>query len=176
MRRPREAGAGRVRRARLLLAWLFRVEATVAIAALSAVTAAVFLDLIGRELLGRGLFGAQRVAVYCMIWAAMLGFALAVAWGAHMRIGGAEALLPRAWDRGANRAADLVSCGICVFLAWWSYEFVAVAYAQRARGMALDWLLWPIQAVILWSFASGGLRYLLYALFPELRPLNEAPG
>lgn len=161
-------------RARTLLGWLFRAEAALAVAAFSIITAAVFFDLLGREVFGKGLFGAQRVAVYCMIWAAMLGFALAVAWGAHMRIGGAERLLPKAWDAGADRAADLVSCAVCVFLAWWSYEFVAVAYHQQARGMAIDLQLWPIQAIIVWAFASGALRYLLYAILPTLRP-RESP-
>lgn len=156
--------------ARTLLGWLFRAEAALAVAAFSIITAAVFFDLVGREVFGKGLFGAQRIAVYCMIWAAMLGFALAVAWGAHMRIGGAERLLPKAWDPAANRAADLVSCSVCLFLAWWSYEFVAVSYRQNARGMALDMLLWPVQAVIVWSFASSALRYLAYAAFPALRP------
>jgi TRAP-type C4-dicarboxylate transport system permease small subunit len=159
-----------MKRARTLLAWLFRVEATVAVAACSVITGAVFFDLVGREIFGRGLFGAQRVAVYCMIWAAMLGFALAVGWGAHMRIGAVDRLLPAAWNSGANRVADLVSSGACLFLAWWAYQFVAVSYHQNARGMALDWLLWPIQAVIVWSFTTAALRYVVYAAFPALRP------
>jgi TRAP-type C4-dicarboxylate transport system permease small subunit len=163
-----------MRRTRTLLGWLFRAEAAVAVAAFSIITAAVFFDLLGRELFGKGLYGAQRAAVYCMVWVAMLGFALAVAWGAHMRIGGIERLLPESWDAAGNRVADLVSCGACVFLAYWSYVFVAVAYEQKARGMAFDFPLWPIQAVILWAFASGALRYLLYAIFPALRP-RETP-
>jgi TRAP-type C4-dicarboxylate transport system permease small subunit len=160
--------------ARSLLDRLFRTEAAIASTAFAVITAAVFFDLVGREFFGKGLYGAQRVAVYCMVWAAMLGFALAVAWGAHLRIGGIERLVPKAWNAATDRIADLASCGACLFLAYWSYVFVAVAYEQKARGMAFDFPLWPIQAVILWCFASGALRYLLYAVFPTLRP-REAP-
>ncbi len=163
-----------MRHARALLSSLQRLEAAVAVAALCLVTGAVFFDLVGRELFGHGIFGAQRVAVYGMIWAAMAGFALAVGWNAHMRIGAADRLLPRAWDPTVNRIADLGSAAICLFLAGWSIEFAWVSYLQKARGMALDFVLWPIQAVIAWSFASGALRYLAYAAFPGLRP-REAP-
>jgi TRAP-type C4-dicarboxylate transport system permease small subunit len=83
-------------------------------------------------------------------------------------------LVPKAWSPAFDRIADLASCAACLFLAYWSYVFVAVAYEQKARGMAFDVPLWPIQAVILWAFASGALRYLLYALYPPLRP-REAP-
>ena len=30
--------------------------------------------------------------------------------------------------------------------------------------------LWPVQLILPYCFASAGLRYLLFAFFPDLRP------
>lgn len=70
--------------AALLLTGLYRLEATVAVAAFAGITGALFFDLLGREVFGTGIFVAQRFAVYCMVVLAFLGFALAVGWQAHL--------------------------------------------------------------------------------------------
>ncbi len=159
--------------ARSLLRLLFRAEATVAVVALAAIVIALTLDLAGREFFGKGVFTAQRFAVYCMIVCAMLGFALAVSWGAHMRIGGLERLFSATWSHAFNRLADVVSCGACLFLAYWSARFVAVSYEQQAIGMSIEIVLWPIQSILVWSFLSSALRYAVYAAWPVLRPADE---
>lgn len=140
---------------------------------MSAIVIALSADLAGREFLGRGVFAAQRFAVYCMIVCAMLGFALAVSWGAHMRIGGLDRLFPQASHEPLARVGDAVSCGACLFLAFWSARFVAVSFQQQAVGMSLPIVLWPIQSVLVWSFGSSALRHALFAAYPHLRPIDE---
>jgi C4-dicarboxylate transporter, DctQ subunit len=157
-----------------LIQRLVRLESGVAITAMAAIVIALSADLAGREFFGKGIFVAQRFAVYCMIVCAMLGFALAVSWGAHMRIGGLERLFPKPWKARIDRLADLVSCGACLFLAGWSAKFVAVSYQQQAVGQALEIVLWPIQAVFIWCFVSSALRYAAYAVYPSSRPADEA--
>ena len=160
-------------RLRAALARLQRIEAAIAIAAFALITGALFADLVGREFLGRGIFVAQRFAVYCMVVAAFLGFSLAVGWRAHLGIDAAARLTPAAWDATMERLADAASAAACVFLAYWSWRFVAGSFADQARGQGLEILVWPVQSVLVWSFASSAIRHLAFAAWPALRP-NEA--
>lgn len=155
------------------LEWLYRVESGVALLAFAGVTGALFFDLLGRELFGKGIFVAQRFAVYCMVVLAFLGFALAVGWRAHLGIEVADRLTPAAWHRAMERVADAVAAAGCVFLAYWSWRFVAGSFADHSRGQALEILLWPIQSVLVWCFASSALRYAAHALWPALRGARE---
>lgn len=157
-----------------VLGWLYRVEAAVAVVAFFCITGALFADLMGRELFGKGIFVAQRFAVYCMIVDAFFGFALAVGWRAHLGIEIAAKLTPSSWDAAMERLADAVAALGCLFLAYWSWRFVAASYADASRGQALEILLWPVQSVLVWCFCSSALRYAAYATFPALR-LPDAP-
>ena len=153
---------------------LSRLEKAVCIAAFIGITAALFLDLAGRELLGRGIFGAQRFAVYCMVVVAFVGFALAVEWRAHLGIDVAAKLTPAAWNPQMERLADLTSAAACAFLGYWSWRFVAGSYKDQAMGQGLVILLWPVQSVLIWCFFSSTLRHLSYAVWPSLRPGEAA--
>lgn len=153
---------------------LHRAEATVAVVTFACITAALFADLVGRELFGKGIFVAQRFAVYCMVVAAFLGFALAVGWRAHLGIEVAARLVPKAWNATMERVADAVAAAGCLFLAYWSSRFVAGSYDDQARGQGFEILLWPVQAVLVWSFATSALRYLAYAIWPDMRSRHEA--
>jgi TRAP-type C4-dicarboxylate transport system permease small subunit len=153
---------------------LYRVESTAALIAFAGVTGALFTDLVGREAFGKGIFSAQRFAVYCMVVLAFLGFALAVGWRAHLGIDVAGRLTPHAWNAAMERIADAVAAAGCVFMAYWAWRFVAGSYADQARGQALEILLWPVQSILIWSFCSSALRYAAYARWPALRSLHAA--
>ncbi len=145
------------------------IESTVAVAAFAGLTAALFADLVGRELFGKGIFTAQRFAVYCMVVVAFLGFALAVSWRAHLGIEVADKLTPAAWHRVMERLSDVVAAAGTLFLAYWSWRFVAGSFTDQARGQGLEIVLWPIQSVLVWCFASSALRFLAFAAWPGLR-------
>jgi TRAP-type C4-dicarboxylate transport system permease small subunit len=151
---------------------LYRVESTIAVVAFAGITLALFSDLIGRELFGKGIFIAQRFAVYCMVVCAFLGFSLVVGWRAHLGIEVANKLTPKAWDATMERVADLTAAAACLFLAYWSWRFTANSFADQARGQGFEILLWPVQAVLVWCFVSSALRHVLFALQPPLRKLH----
>lgn len=164
------------RAARRFLGALFVVEAGVAGLAFCFLTLMLFADVVAREFLGNGIWGAQRLAVYAMIVAAMLGFAVTTHLNRHLTIEGAGALVPRAAAAAVARAGDLVAAGICLFLAYWAARFVLVSFQNEERGMALDLMLWPIQLVLPWAFASSALRHLAFAAWPVLKPAPEETG
>jgi TRAP-type C4-dicarboxylate transport system permease small subunit len=147
---------------------MYRIEAWVAGLALAVVAAALFADIVGRELIGSGIFGAQRTAVYGMIISAFLGFVLASHSGRHIRIEGLDRIVPQALQPAIVRLGHLTSLAICLYLAYWSADFVAVAIEQGERSMAINVLVWPIKLILPWAFLSAGTRYLFFVIDPDL--------
>jgi len=155
---------------------LSTLEKAVCIIGFTGITGALFLDLAGREVLGKGLFGAQRFAVYCMVVVAFLGFSLAVEWRAHLGIEVADKLTPRAWDPVMRRLEDAAAAAACLFLAYWAWRFVAGSFRDGSVGQGLVVILWPIQSVLVWCFASSALRHAAYAGWPSLKPSAPEVG
>ena len=105
---------------RHVLRWLFRTEVVVTCAALLMVAASLFADVLAREVFGRGIFGAQKFAVYCNAIAGLLGFAVVVHLGGHLRVSIVDQLFPDAWHPHMVRLGDLVSCALCVLLGFYA--------------------------------------------------------
>lgn len=161
------------RLAERFLSALFELEKWVAIAAFGVITVVLFADVMGRELFGQGIFWAQRVAVYAATIAGLLGFSLCVAKGGHLRPSSFDKLAPPAWNEALNRIADLVAAAICLFLTVYGANFVLNSFNLGERGQAIDMPLWPVQIILPYCFGSAMLRYLVYAGFPALRPVEQ---
>ena len=153
-----------------VLGWLRRIEVAVAVVTISACGALLIADVLGREVLGQGIPWAQRVAVYCTTIAGMLGFLLVIDKGEHLRPKWLDGLFPKAATPVLLRVADLVSAGICLFLALYAMRFVHESFVAGPRGVALDIAVWPMQIILPYAFASAAARYLAYAAVPGLRP------
>lgn len=161
-----------------LLRWLWRVEATICIVAFAGTALALMIDVLARELLGNGIFGAQRFAVWSNAIAGLLGFALVTAERGHLRPQFADALLPKALEPHIERIGEVVSALICLGMGWFAVEFVMGSARLGERGMAIPILVWPIQLVLPWMFLSSALRHLAFAAWPVLRPVprSEVPA
>ena len=157
---------------------LWTVEATVCVLAFTGTAVALMADVLAREVFGNGLFGAQRFAVWANAIAGLLGFALVTAERGHLRPQFADALVPKSLEPHIERIGELVSALICLGLAWYAVEFVLSSARLGERGMAIPILVWPIQLVLPWMFASSALRHIAFATWPELRPVprSEVPA
>ena len=158
---------GRLGRA---LQGLQSLEKAVAVAAISGAALALVADLVGREIIGQGIFGAQRAAVHLTFLAGMLGFVLATGNGAHLRIKAADALLPARWNDGIDRLGSAVSCVLLLVLAWHAAGFVLQTARVGERSPTLHIPIWPVQAVMVWAFVSAAVRHAAYAADPRLKP------
>lgn len=152
---------------------LYWAEAILAVTAFSGVALALTADVVGRELFGNGIYGAQKFAVYCTAVAGMTGFALVVAKGGHLRPKFFDRIVPAQYEAQANRIADLAAAAICIFLGIYALQFVYSSYQLQERGLGLNVLVWPIQSIIPYVLLSSALRYLLFALSPANRPAEE---
>ena len=149
---------------------LFRVEAALAMAGYTVIACLLIVDVSLRETLETSIYGAQRISVYIMIVTGFLGLGLAAAQGRHLRPRFADGLIPAAFAREVTRLGDLVMTAVFFFFAWLGVRFVLDAHSYGDMAMVIDIPLWILHLIVPWAFASTGLRYFMFALFPRLRP------
>ncbi len=163
--------------ARNLLDALNRVEAAIAVFTLFLTAGLIVADVLGRELFNHGVFGALRGSVYAMAITGLLGFGLCVASGSHMRIRIFDGLIPKSLEGVWVRLSDTISFLICAYFAYWAVLYVRETFLQHEVALSLNVVVWPFQLALPWMFISAGLRYLLFAIFPALRPIEtEVPS
>ena len=161
--------------AQVFLTWLRRVEVAVCVTAFAAAALALIADVLARELLGNGIFGAQRFAVWATAIAGLVGFALVTSEAGHLRPQFADKWLPRALDPYMDRIGDAVSALICIGLGYYATDFVLNSIRLGERGMAIPIKVWPIQLILPWMFFSSALRHLVFTGFPGA-PRSTRPG
>lgn len=152
------------------LTWLVRVELLVTCVALLLVATALFLDVVAREVFGQGIFGAQKLAVYCNAIAGLLGFTVVVHTGGHLRVSAVDNLFPSAWHPAMSRLADVVSAALCAVLGWFAAKYVQSSMRLGEVDLLFYAKLWPFQLVLPYIFCASSLRYLCFAAYPALRP------
>ncbi len=161
--------------ARKLLAVLFKLEAAVATMAFLAIALLLLADVGMRELVGSSIWGAQRISVYLMILTGFLGLGLAADRGRHLRPRFVDWLVPARWTGAASRAGSAIMFAVFLYFAWLGIDFVKAAYRYGDLAQTIKTPLWMIELVVPYAFLSISFRYLLFAIWPELKPdeVNE---
>lgn len=155
--------------ARRFLRALNAVESIVAALAYVIVAALLIGDIVGREILGKGIFGASRMAVFAAIIAGFLGLSLATAANAHIRPGFMDWVLPGAW---ADRIGDVFACVFFGAAGVFAILFVIQSYDYQEKAAVIYWQLWQIQLVIPYAFFSTALKHGIFAAWPGLKPFG----
>ncbi|MCE8548499.1 TRAP transporter small permease subunit [Ruegeria pomeroyi] len=160
--------------AQRLLFLLSNTEAGIAVIAFAVISALLIGDVLLREVFNSYIFGAQRISVYAMIIAGFLGIGLAADQGKHLRPTVADALIPERYEHLATRLGVAIMAVVFFILVWIGIEFVAAAihYGDLARSIKIP--VWTVQVIVPYAFFSAGLRYSIFAVFPDLNP--EAPA
>ncbi len=156
--------------ARALLTTLNRFESAAATLAYLAVAALLIGDIVGRELLGSPIHGAQKIAVYAAIVAGFLGLSLATADNMHLRPSFLDGLMPGRLVETVKRLSDAFACLFFLTMAVFGALFVAESMKYSDRAAVLYWLLWPIQIVIPYALTTTAIRHGIFALWPAMRP------
>jgi len=151
---------------------LSRLEAGIAIIAFTVISVLLIGDVLLREFFNSYIFGAQRVSVYAMIVAGFLGIGLAADQGKHLRPTVADGLIPSGYERAAARVGAIIMAAVFFTLVWFGIQFVAdaIRYGDLARSIKIP--VWIVQVIVPYAFCSAGLRYLVFAIFPDLNPEN----
>ncbi len=153
--------------ASFLLRLLNTVESIAAAIAYVTVAALLIGDVVGREVLGQGIFGAQKMAVYAAVVAGFLGLGLATAANQQLRPAFLDHVLTGAW---VERLGDAVSFIFYLFMAYVAIQFIQQSMEFQDRAAVLYSLLWPIQIAIPYALCSTAIRHAIFAGWPDLKP------
>ncbi len=162
--------------AQTFLAGLGRLERMLCISALAALALVLFIDVLLRTVLGNGLAWAHQTGVYANMVVSMVGIGLASASGAHLRPRFADQWLPARWEPVIVRLQALVTALLFLFFFVLSLQLVMETYALAERSTVLQAPVWPVQSLLPLAFGVAFIRYLLFAVFPDLQPANKEVG
>ena len=163
-----------------------QAERNLAVGAFTAMAVVLVVDVLGRELMAPllraagfaavagGVFGASKIAVYCIIFATYAGIGVAAATGSHIvpRVG--YLVVPRAWGAAIDRCADAVTAALLLMAAFAGFLLVRGSWETGLRAPILQWPMWVVQLAMPLGFISAALRYAGFACWPSLRPPPRA--
>lgn len=132
-----------------------------------------FLGLFGIDARGMLLYGSQKIGVYLLVLGAFTGIGIATWTGAQLVPKVAQRVFPADWDQAANRIADLFTfaflTGVTIIAALYVHD--SFTSGQRgSSGVSIE--IWKVQIAIPLGFASAAVRYLAFAIWPDLRPAD----
>lgn len=160
------------------------IERFIAIVTFSAIGVVMMYDVIIREMVtplltrfgidahSLVLVGSQKIGVYLLIAGAFTGFSLATGAGTQLvpKVGFGWA--PKSWDAGMNRMGDFISGLFLCIVTYYAFIFVrSSANAGLMTSSGIEAPVWILQVVIPIGFASAAARYLVFSLWPAVRPV-----
>ena len=156
----------RIVKTMLLLRFLMKIEAIVAVLAYIVTAPLLLGDVIAREFFSQSLWGAQQTAVLCGILAAMVGLTLATGRSAHFRPEFADGILRFKW---VNQLGDLISAALLLAFAFFAIEFVTESKSFNDRVPVINVMLWPIQIIVPYALTSSAIKHLVFAWNPDVK-------
>ena len=120
---------------------------------LVAMAVAVFLQVLFRYLLHLPLFWTEEFARYCLVWASLLGAAVALKRGEHIAVTFFLDSFPKSVARTLTMVAQISVLLILTVMAWGGIKLVLVTSAQISPAlripMAVPYLAIPIGSTVM---------------------------
>jgi TRAP-type C4-dicarboxylate transport system permease small subunit len=132
---------------------LNRICESALILVLTAMAVAVFLQVLFRYVIHLPLFWTEEFARYCLVWASLLGSAVAVKRGEHIAVTFFVDRLPPRFGQSLVFAARVSVALILAVIVWGGIKLVLVTSAQISPAlripMAIPYLALPIGSTIM---------------------------
>ena len=120
---------------------------------LSAMTLAVFLEILFRYVFHLPLFWTEEFARYCLVWSSLLGATIAFKRGEHIAVTFFLDRLPPRSRRVLGFAAELSVVAILAVILWGGIQLLSVTSRQLSPAlrisMAIPYAALPIAAAIM---------------------------
>lgn len=133
--------------------WLNRICELALITVLAAMAVVVFLQVLFRYLLHLPLFWTEEFARYCLVWASLLGAAVALKRGEHIAVTFFLENFPRGLSRTLTLMAQISVSLILAVMVWGGIKLVLVTSAQISPAlripMAIPYLALPIGSSVM---------------------------
>jgi TRAP-type C4-dicarboxylate transport system permease small subunit len=154
---------------RTILKGISCAESAVATVAYATVATLLIVDVVGRELFSTAFLGMQQLAVYGAIISGFLGLTLATSDNSHLRPAFLDFLAGERFDPLIARLGDAISAAFFLAAMAICWDFVQISMESRDKAPVLYFLLWPLQLVIPYAFASAGLKHAIFCVDPSLK-------
>lgn len=155
------------------LSALLTVETLIAGTFYAIAAAILFADVISRELFDSPIWGGQRIAVLLANGSALIGIAVAVALNRHIRPSVLDGAIPARFDPVTLRLGHLLGATVMFIGAYFGALLVLENKSMGFTTPPLKLEIWVAQLALPYGFASAGLRYLFFAIDPDLQPKHE---
>jgi TRAP-type transport system small permease protein len=135
--------------------------------ALAAMVIIVFMNVVGRYVLGESLSWGEEVALLLMVWLTYLGAAVAMRDGAHYAVDFFMQYLPESWRKPVVVGKDLVVVVMTGLLLYWS---------AATTVLLNEWVTPALEISQSWVYAAcpvGCVFILLYACRQLVRDLRS---
>ena len=148
------------------------IEAIIATAAYGVVAGLLIVDIVGREIFGRSFLGADQLAVFGAIIAGFLGLTLATSDNAHLRPAFMDFVLGKHATL-AVRLGDAIPAFFFLGAALVAWSFVAFSMDAQDKAPVFYFVLWPLQIILPYAFASSGPKHAIFAWRPAPKPIAD---
>jgi TRAP-type transport system small permease protein len=109
-----------------------------------------FVNVVGRYGFGRGVFAADELQTYILVYLAFLGAALASWRGVHLRMDVLAQRLPAGMQRMLLWSERVLGAALAALVTWVAWRYVADMYALGARSQTAQLPMWiPHLALVL---------------------------
>ena len=133
--------------------FLNRICEVALIILLATMAIVVFLQVLFRYVLHLPLFWTEEFARYCLVWASLLGAAVALKRGEHIAVTFFLGSFPKKAARALTMVAQVSVILILTVMVWGGIKLVLVTSAQISPAlrisMAIPYLALPVGAVIM---------------------------
>jgi TRAP-type transport system small permease protein len=141
-----------------------RITEILLLIVLTAMSVVVFLQVLFRYVLGLPLFWTEEFARYCLVWASLLGAAVATKRGQHIAVTFVMERLPAHLRRFFRLVALFSVAVILAIIMWGGFQLVMVTRAQISPALRIPMAI-PYAAV-----PVGAAVMLLHTIVLILRP------
>ncbi|KAA0892632.1 TRAP transporter small permease [Pusillimonas sp. ANT_WB101] len=137
------------------------IEEVIVVLCMIGIAVLTFLAVLTRYVFSFSIIGADEMATFMFLWAALFGAAAGFKYNQH----GSVPLLANLLPRGARRVADLlvllVMAGFFLFLTWYTWLFLAQSYRVGQTSPATGIPVWIVNAGIFVALGLCSLRCLI---------------
>ena len=154
----------------------YLIEASLAGVCYAIVALALISDVFAREFFNYSIYGIQRAAVLLVITTAYLGLGLATSKNQHLRPRFTDGWVPGIYQSTVARFGDFLAAIAFAVMGWFALQLVLTSLHWGDRVNVILFPLWMVQWVMPYGFLSAAVRFSIFFLRPDLKPVEQENG
>jgi len=140
---------------------LSHIEEIIVVVCMIGITILTFLAVLTRYVFSFSIIGADELATFMFLWAALFGAAAGFKYNQHGSVPLLANLLPRRTRRVADLAVLLIMAAFFLFLTWYTWLFLAQSFRIGQTSPATGIPVWVVNAGIFTALGLCSLRCLI---------------